>query len=166
MSKINPDNNFNANKLDALRKESKKSDDITINDRKNSNTVSVHPKKNDSIDLSQNAKKLLQKQATFNSDIDRLNAFAKNPNSNFKDVYSKIQSSFYNTPELIDDLAEAVLNSGSLASAKAINVSEKASNDNRLSKRLNDIKKNISEGKYFSDEVTEKISDKILNNLF
>ena len=94
-----------------------------------------------------------------------MNAFAKNPNSNFKDVYSKIQSSFYNTPELIDDLAESVLNSGALASAKA-NTSEKVSNDNRLSKRLNDIKKNISEGKYFSDEVTEKISDKILNNLF
>ena len=165
MSKINPDNNINTNKLGSLRKENKKPDDISINDKKDSNTVSAHSKKNDSVNLSQNAKKLLQKQATFNSDIDRLNDFAKNPNSNFKDVYSKIQSSFYNTPELIDDLAEAVLNSGALASAKT-NTSEKIPNTNKLSKRLNDIKKNISEGKYFSDEVTEKISDKIFNNLF
>ena len=165
MSKINPDNNINANKLDALRKESKKSVDTSINDRKDTNTVSVHSKKNDSINLSQNAKKLLQKQASFNADIDRLDNFAKNPNSNFKEVYSKIQSSFYNTPELIDELAEAVLKSGALASAKG-NTTEKVSNNNRLSKRLDDIKKNISEGKYFSDEVTEKISDKILNNLF
>lgn len=165
MSKINPDNNINANKLGSLRKENKKPDDISINDKKDSNTASAHSKKNDSVNLSQNAKKLLQKQATFNSDIDRLSSFAKNPNSNFKEVYSKIQNSFYNSPELIDDLAESVLNSGALASAKS-NTSEKFSSNNRLSKRLDDIKKNISEGKYFSDEVTEKISDKILNNLF
>ena len=164
MSKINPDNNINTNKLDSLRRESKKSDDIAINDKKDSNTVSVNSKKNDSINLSQKAKKLLQKQATFNSDIDRLNAFAKNPHSNFKEVYSRIKSNFYNTPELIDDLAEAVLNSGGLASAKANNSEKFASNS--LSKRLDDIKKNISEGKYFSDDVTEKISDKILKDLF
>ena len=164
MSKINPDNNINTNKLDSLRRESKKSDDIAINDKKDSNTVSVNSKKNDSINLSQKAKKLLQKQATFNSDIDRLNAFAKNPHSNFKEVYSRIKSNFYNTPELIDDLAEAVLNSGVLASAKANNSEKFASNS--LSKRLDDIKKNISEGKYFSDDVTEKISDKILKDLF
>jgi len=164
MSKINPDSHIDTNKLDSLRRESKKSDDIAINDKKDSNNTSVHSKKNDSINLSQKAKKLLQQQAAFNSNIDRLSAFAKNPNSNFKEVYNKIQTNFYNTPELIDDLAEAVLNSGALASAK-VNNSEKVSNNN-LSKRLNDIKKNISEGKYFSDEVTEKISDKILKDLF
>ena len=37
--------------------------------------------------------------------------------------------------------------------------------DKNLSKRLEEIKNNINNGKYFSEEVTEKISNNILKDL-
>ena len=37
--------------------------------------------------------------------------------------------------------------------------------DKNLSKRLEEIKNNINNGKYFSDEVTEKIANNILKDL-
>ena len=102
----------------------------------------------------------MENQSKFESSIASLKNYAKNSDRSFQNIHSKIQNSFYNSPELIEDLAEAMVKTGFLSSTAV----EKTL-DKNLSKRLEEIKNNINNGKYFSEEVTEKIANNILKDL-
>ena len=102
----------------------------------------------------------MENQSKFESSIASLKNYAMNTEKSFQNIHSKIQNSFYNSPELIDDLAEVMVKAGFISGPTLDKTLDK-----NLSKRLDEIKNNINNGKYFSEEVTEKIANNILKDL-
>ena len=161
MSKINPDSNQIQNKINSYQKEriseQKDSSDSSGEDRR---VYKNNPERRDSVKFSTKSRAFLENQSKFESSIASLKNYAKNSDRSFQNIHSKIQNSFYNSPELIEDLAEAMVKTGFISSPTV----EKTL-DKNLSKRLDEIKENINNGKYFSEEVTEKIANNILKDL-
>ena len=161
MSKINPDSNQIQNRINSYQKEriseQKDSSDSSGEDRR---VYKNNPERRDSVKFSTKSRAFLENQSKFESSIASLKNYAKNSDRSFQNIHSKIQNSFYNSPELIEDLAEAMVKTGFISSPTV----EKTL-DKNLSKRLDEIKENINNGKYFSEEVTEKIANNILKDL-
>ena len=160
MTKINPDTN-NINNISSYQKkrisEQKDSSNNSIQNRRVSkNNLEI----SDSAKFSNKSRAFLENQSKFESGISSLKNYAKSSEGNFQNIHSKIQNSFYNSPELIEDLAEAMVKTGFISSPTV----EKTL-DKNLSKRIEEIKNNINNGKYFSEEVTEKIANNILKDL-
>ena len=161
MSKINPDSNQIQNKINSYQKE-------RVSDQKDSSNQSSENKKvsknnlvrNDSVKFSNKSRTFLENQSKFESSIISLKNYVKNNDGSFQNIHSKIQNSFYNSPGLIEDLAEVMVKTGFISSTAV----EKTF-DKNLSKRLEEIKNNINNGKYFSEEITEKIANNILKDL-
>ena len=161
MSKINPDSNQIQNKINSYQKE-------RVSEQKDSSNQSSENKKvsknnlerNDSVKFSNKSRAFLENQSKFESSIISLKNYVKNSDGNFQNIHSKIQNSFYNSPGLIEDLAEVMVKTGFISSTAV----EKTL-DKNLSKRLEEIKNNINNGKYFSEEITEKIANNILKDL-
>ena len=161
MSKINSDSNHIQNKINSYQKE-------RISEQKDSSNQASENKKvsknnldrSDSVKFSNKSRTFLENQSKFESSLVSLKNYVKNTEKNFHDIHSKIQNSFYSSPELIDDLAEAMVKTGFISGTAV----EKTL-DKNLSKRLEEIKNNINNGKYFSEEITEKIANNILKEL-
>ena len=161
MSKINPDSNQIQNRINSYQKEriseQKDSSDSSGEDRR---VYKNNPERRDSVKFSNKSRAFLENQSKFESSIASLKNYAKNSDRSFQNIHSKIQNSFYNSPELIEDLAEAMVKTGFIS-----NTAVEKTLDKNLSKRLEEIKNNINNGKYFSEEVTEKIANNILKDL-
>ena len=161
MSKINSEQNHIQNKINTYSKE-------RIAEQKDSSNESSENKKvfknnlerSDSVKFSNKSRVFFENQSKFESSIASLKNYAKSSDGNFQNIHSKIQNSFYNSPGLIEDLAEAMVKTGFISSTAV----EKTI-DKNLSKRLEEIKNNINNGKYFSEEITEKIANNILKDL-
>ena len=161
MSKINPDSNQIQNKINSYQKE-------RVSDQKDSSNQSSENKivsknnleRNDSVKFSNKSRAFLENQSKFESSIISLKNYVKSSDRSFQNIHSKIQNSFYNSPGLIEDLAEVMVKTGFISSTAV----EKTL-DKNLSKRLEEIKNNINNGKYFSEEITEKIANNILKDL-
>ena len=161
MSKINPDSNQIQNKINSYQKE-------RVSDQKDSSNQSSENKKvfknnlerSDSVKFSNKSRAFLENQSKFESSIASLKNYVKNSGGNFQNIHSKIQNSFYNSPGLIEDLAEVMVKTGFIS-----NTAVEKTLDKNLSKRLEEIKNNINNGKYFSEEITEKIANNILKDL-
>ena len=161
MSKINSEQNHIQNKINTFSKE-------RIAEQKDSSNESSENKKvfknnlerSDSVKFSNKSRAFLENQSKFESSIASLKNYAKSSDGNFQNIHSKIQNSFYNSPGLIEDLAEVMVKTGFISSTAV----EKTL-DKNLSKRLEEIKNNINNGKYFSKDVTEKIANNILKDL-
>lgn len=161
MSKINPDSNQIQNKINSYQKErvsdQKDSSDSPSEDRR---VYKNNLERRDSVKFSDKSRIFLENQSKFESSIISLNNYVKSSDGNFQNIHSKIQNSFYNSPGLIEDLAEVMVKTGFISSTAV----EKTL-DKNLSKRLEEIKNNINNGKYFSEEITEKIANNILKDL-
>ena len=161
MSKINPDTNNINNNINSYQKERiSEQKDSSNNPSENRRVSKNNLERSDSAKFSNKSRAFLENQSKFESGISLLKNFAKSSEVNFQNIHSKIQNSFYNSPELIEDLAEAMVKTGFISSPTV----EKTL-DKNLSKRLEEIKNNINNGKYFSEEVTEKIANNILKDL-
>ena len=161
MSKINPDSNQIQNKINSYQKErisEKKDSSDSLSE--NRRVYKDNLERRDSVKFSNKSRAFLENQSKFESSIASLKNYAKNSDRSFQNIHSKIQNSFYNSPELIEDLAEIIVKTGFISSTAV----EKTL-DKNLSKRLEEIKNNINNGKYFSEEVTEKIANNILKDL-
>ena len=161
MSKINPDSNQIQNKINSYKK-NRVSEQINSSNQPNENKEisKDNIKRSDSVKFSNKSRAFLENHSKFESSITSLKNYANNTEKSFQNIHSKIQNSFYNSPELIEDLAEAMVKTGFISSPTV----EKTL-DKNLSKRLDEIKNNINNGKYFSDEVTEKVANNILKDL-
>ena len=161
MSKINPDTNNIHNKINSYQKERiSEQQDSSNNPRENRRVSKNNLERSDSAKFSNKSRAFLENQSKFESGFASLKNYAKSSEGNFQNIHSKIQNSFYNSPELIEDLAEVMVKTGFISSTAV----EKTL-DKNLSKRLEEIKNNINNGKYFSEEITEKIANKILKDL-
>tara|TARA_X000000950_G_C13819098_1_gene621105 strand:+ start:534 stop:1019 length:486 start_codon:yes stop_codon:yes gene_type:complete len=161
MSKINPDSNQIQNKINSYQKERiSEQKDSSNNPSENRSVSKNNLERSDSAKFSNKSRAFLENQSKFESSIASLKNYAKSSEGNFQNIHSKIQNSFYNSPELIEDLAEAMVKTGLISSPTVEKTLEK-----NLSKRLDEIKNNINNGKYFSEEVTEKIANNILKDL-
>ncbi len=161
MSKVNPDSNQIQNKINSYQKEriseqKESSNHIRVNKDSTQNNL----KRSDSVKFSNKSRAFLENQSKLEASINSLKNYVKNNDGSFQNIHSKIQNSFYNSPELIEDLAEAMVKTGFIS-----NHAVEKTLDKNLSKRLDEIKNNINNGKYFSDEVTEKIANNILKDL-
>jgi len=161
MSKINPDSNQIQNKINSYQKERISEQKVSSNQSSENKKISKdNLERYDSIKFSNKSRALLENQSKFETSIASLKNYAKSMDGNFQNIHSKIQNSFYNSPELIEDLAEAMVKTGFIS-----NPSVQKTLDKNLLKRLEEIKNNINNGKYFSEEVTEKIANNILKDL-
>ena len=161
MSKINPDTNNIHNKINSYQKERiSEQKDSSNNPSENRKVSKNNLERSDSAKFSNKSRAFLENQSKFESGIASLKNHAKRSEGNFQSIHSKIQNSFYNSPELIEDLAEAMVKTGFISSPRV----EKTL-DKNLSNRLEKIKNNINNGKYFSEKVTEKIGNNILKDL-
>lgn len=161
MSKINPDTNNIHNKINSYQKERiSEQKDFSNNPSENRKVSKNNLERSDTVKFSNKSRLFLENQSKFESDIASLKNYAKSSKANFQNIHSKIQNSFYNSPELIEDLAEAMVKTGFISNSKV----EKTLDKNLL-KRLDEIKNNINNGKYFSEEVTEKIANNMLKDL-
>tara|TARA_Y100001935_G_scaffold5269_1_gene4059 strand:- start:88 stop:573 length:486 start_codon:yes stop_codon:yes gene_type:complete len=161
MSKINPDSNQIQNKINSYQKERISEQKVSSNQSSENKKISKdNLERYDSIKFSNKSRALLENQSKFETSIASLKNYAKSMDGNFQNIHSKIQNSFYNSPELIEDLAEAMVKTGFIS-----NPSVQKTLDKNLLKRLEKIKNNINNGKYFSEEVTEKIANNILKDL-
>ncbi len=161
MSKINPDSNHIQNKINSYQKERISEQKDSSNQPSENKKVSKNNlERSDSVKFSNKSRAFLENQSKFESSITSLKNYAKSSDGNFHNIHSKIQNSFYNSPELIEDLAEAMVKTGFISTPNV----EKTL-DKNLSKRLEEIKNNINNGKYFSEEVTEKIANNIFKDL-
>ena len=161
MSKINPDSNQIQNKFNSYQKE-RVSDQKDSSNQPSENKIASknNLERGDSVKFSNKSRAFLENQSKFESSIASLKNYVKNSGGNFQNIHSKIQNSFYNSPGLIEDLAEVMVKTGFISSTAV----EKTL-DKNLSKRLEEIKNNINNGKYFSEEITEKIANNILKDL-
>ncbi len=161
MSKINPDSNQIQNKINSYQKEriseQKDSSDSPSEDKR---VYKNNLERRDSVKFSNKSRAFLENQSKFESGFASLKNYVKSSEGNFQNIHSKIQNSFYNSPELIEDLAEAMVKTGFISSPTVEKTLEK-----NLSKRFEEIKNNINNGKYFSEEITEKIANNILKDL-
>jgi hypothetical protein len=161
MSKINPDTNNIHNKINSYQKERiSEQQDSSNNPLENRRVSKNNLERSDSAKFSNKSRAFLENQSKFESGIASLKNYVKTSEGNFQNIHSKIQNSFYNSPELIEDLAEAMVKTGFISTPNV----EKTL-DKNLSKRLEEIKNNINNGKYFSEEVTEKIANNIFKDL-
>ena len=161
MSKINPDSNQIQNKINSYQKERISEHKDSSNQASENKKVSQNNlERGDSVKFSNKSRAFLENQSKFESSIASLKNYVKNSGGNFQNIHSKIQNSFYNSPGLIEDLAEVMVKTGFISSTAV----EKTL-DKNLSKRLEEIKNNINNGKYFSEEITEKIANNILKDL-
>ncbi len=161
MTKINPDSNQIQNKVNSYQKKRiSEQKDLSDNNSENRRVSKDNLDRNDSVKFSNKSREFLKNQFKFESSIASLKNYAKSTDTGFQKIHSKIQNSFYNSPELIEDLAEAMVKTGFISSPTV----EKTL-DKNLSKRIEEIKNNINNGKYFSDEVTEKVANNILKDL-
>ena len=161
MSKINPDSRQIQNKINSYQKERISEQKDSLNQNSENKKVSKNIlERSDSVKFSNKSRIFLENQSKLESSIASLRNFAKRPNGSFQNIHSKIQNSFYNSPGLIEDLAEVMVKTGFISSTAV----EKTL-DKNLSKRLEEIKNNINNGKYFSEEITEKIANNILKDL-
>ena len=161
MTKINPDSNHIQNKINSYQKEDISEQKDSSNQPSENRRVSKdNLNRNDSVKFSNKSREFLKNQSKFASSIASLKNYAKSTDGGFQKIHSKIQNSFYNSPELIEDLAEVMVKTGFISSTAV----EKTL-DKNLSKRLEEIKNNINNGKYFSKDVTEKIANNILKDL-
>ena len=161
MSKINPDSNQIQNKINSYQKERiSEQKDSSDNPSENRRVYKNNLERRDSVKFSNKSRAFLENQSKLESSINSLMNYAKSSERSFQNIHSKIQNSFYNSTELIEDLAEAMVKTGFISSTAV----EKTL-DKNLSKRLEEIKNNINNGKYFSDEVTEKVANNILKDL-
>ena len=161
MTKINPDSNQIQNKIYTYQKKRiSEQKDLSDNSSENRRVSKDNLDRNDSVKFSNKSREFLKNQSKFESSIASLKNYAKSTDGSFQNIHLKIQNSFYNSPELIEDLAEAMVKTGFISSPTV----EKTLNKN-LSKRLEEIKNNINNGRYFSEEVTEKIANNILKDL-
>ena len=160
MSKINPDSNQIQNKFNSYQKE-------RVSDQKDSSNQPSENKiaskkiiwKEAIVKFSNKSRAFLENQSKFESSIASLKNYVKNSGGNFQNIHSKIQNSFYNSG-LIEDLAEVMVKTGFIS-----NTAVEKTLDKNLSNRLEEIKNNINNGKYFSEEITEKIANNILKDL-
>ena len=160
MSKINPDSRQIQNKI-SYQKERISEQKDSLNQNSENKKVSKNIlERRDSVKFSNKSRIFLENQSKFESSIASLKNYVKSSNGSFQNIHSKIQNSFYNSPGLIEDLAEVMVKTGFISS----NDVEKTL-DKNLSKRLEEIKNNINNGKYFSEEITEKIANNILKDL-
>ena len=161
MSKINPDSNQIQNKINSYQKERISEQKDSLNQTSENKKVSKNIlERRDSVKFSNKSRIFLENQSKFESSIASLKNYVKSSNGSFQNIHSKIQNSFYNSPGLIEDLAEVMVKTGFISSTAV----EKTL-DKNLSKRLEEIKNNINNGKYFSEEITEKIANNILKDL-
>ena len=161
MTKINSDSNQIQNKINSYQKERiSKQKDSSDSSNEERRVYKNNLERSDSVRFSNKSRAFLENQSKFESSIASLKNYAKSSDGSFQNIHSKIQNSFYNSPELIEDLAEAMVKTGFISSPTV----EKTL-DKNLSKRLGEIKNNINNGKYFSEEVTEKIANNILKDL-
>ena len=161
MSKINSDQNQIQNKINSYQKERVSDQKDSLNQSSENKKVSKNNlERRDSVKFSNKSRAFLENQSKFESSIASLKNYVKNSGGNFQNIHSKIQNSFYNSPGLIEDLAEVMVKTGFISSTAV----EKTL-DKNLSKRLEEIKNNINNGKYFSEEITEKIANNILKDL-
>ena len=160
MSKINPDSRQIQNKI-SYQKERISEQKDSLNQNSENKKVSKNIlERRDSVKFSNKSRIFLENQSKFESSIASLKNYVKSSNGSFQNIHSKIQNSFYNSPGLIEDLAEVMVKTGFISSTAV----EKTL-DKNLSKRLEEIKNNINNGKYFSEEITEKIANNILKDL-
>ena len=161
MSKINPDSNQIQNKINSYQKERVSEQKESSNHiRANKDSSQDNSKRSDSVKFSNKSRAFLENQSKLEASINSLKNYVKNNDGSFQNIHSKIQNSFYNSPELIEDLAEVMVKTGFIS-----NPTVEKTLDKNLSKRLDEIKNNINNGKYFSEEVTEKIANNILKDL-
>ena len=161
MTKINPDTNNLNNKINSYQKERiSEQKDSSNNPSENRRVSKNNLERSDNAKFSNKSRAFLENQSKFESGIASLKNYVKNNDGSFQNIHSKIQNSFYNSPELIEDLAEVMIKTGFISGPTI----EKTL-DKNLSKRLEEIKNNINNGKYFSEEVTEKIANNILKDL-
>ena len=161
MTKINSDSNQIQNKINSYQKERiSKQKDSSDSSNEERRVYKNNLERSDSVRFSNKSRAFLENQSKFESSIASLKNYAKSSDGSFQNIHSKIQNKFYNSPELIEDLAEAMVKTGFISSTTV----EKTL-DKNLSKRLEEIKNNINNGKYFSDEVTEKVANNILKDL-
>ena len=162
MSKINPDTNNIHNKINSYQKERiSEQKDSSNNPSENRRVSKNNLERSDSAKFSNKSRAFLENQSKFESGIASLKKIMQRSSErNFQNIHSKIQNSFYNSPELIEDLAEVMVKTGFISS----HIVEKTL-DKNLSKRLEEIKNNINNGKYFSEDITEKIANNILKDL-
>ena len=161
MSKINSDQNHFQNKFNTYSKERIAEQKDSSNQPSENKIASKNNlERGDSVKFSNKSRAFLENQSKFESSIASLKNYVKNSGGNFQNIHSKIQNSFYNSPGLIEDLAEVMVKTGFISSTAV----EKTL-DKNLSKRLEEIKNNINNGKYFSEEITEKIANNILKDL-
>ena len=161
MTKINSDSNQIQNKINSYQKERiSKQKDSSDSSNEERRVYKNNLERSDSVRFSNKSRAFLENQSKFESSIASLKNYAKSSDGSFQNIHSKIQNNFYNSPELIEDLAEAMVKTGFISSTTV----EKTL-DKNLSKRLEEIKNNINNGKYFSDEVTEKVANNILKDL-
>ena len=113
MSKINPDSNQIQNKFNSYQKE-RVSDQKDSSNQPSENKIASknNLERGDSVKFSNKSRAFLENQSKFESSIASLKNYVKNSGGNFQNIHSKIQNSFYNSPELIEDLAEAMVKTG------------------------------------------------------
>ena len=113
MSKINPDTNNIHNKINSYQKERiSEQKDSSNNPSENRKVSKNNLERSDTVKFSNKSRSFLENQSKFESGIASLKNHAKRSEGNFQNIHSKIQNSFYSSPELIDDLAEAMVKTG------------------------------------------------------
>ena len=113
MSKINPDSNQIQNKINSYQKERVSEQKDSSNHSSENKRVSKNNlERSDSVKFSNKSRAFLENQSKFESSIASLKNYVKSSDGSFQNIHSKIQNSFYNSPELIEDLAEVMVKTG------------------------------------------------------
>ena len=111
----------------------------------------------DSVSISNVARELLQQPTsteTLQVELDNIKTLDR---STLKEIHSKIESNYYDNPEVLDKIVDGMIPEAH--SAESVESPEKVESQSRLE----EIKENIDSGKYDSDEVLNTIVDRMLN---
>ncbi|MBN2279928.1 MAG: hypothetical protein JXQ65_05060 [Candidatus Marinimicrobia bacterium] len=111
----------------------------------------------DSVKISDFAKELLSNPTSVDSLKQELDNIKTLDRSTLKEIHAKIESNYYNKPEVIDKIVDGII-----PEVHSTDAPEKLA-DTGNNERLQQIQQNIQNGKYDSDEVLDVIVEKMLN---
>jgi len=111
----------------------------------------------DSVKISTLAKELMSNPTSVDSLKQELDNIKTLDRSTLKDIHAKIESNYYDKPEVIDKIVDEMI-----PEAHSMDEVEKPA-EPATANRLQQIQENIQNGRYDSEEVLNAIVEKMLN---
>ncbi|HMA62441.1 MAG TPA: hypothetical protein VKP78_07300 [bacterium] len=150
-------------KVDRQRKTS--SEKVKNSSQKTESASGSKTSQTDRVEISSSGKSIMESASRIEDYQESLDQIDNLNKEQLLEVHQRVEDNYYDDPEVINEIVENM--TSSLPEAPVDNVESGVEGQERVgeisAERLDEIKKNIEEEKYDSEEVLEEIAERMLN---